>query len=142
MPLCGKADWIVTRSRKRSRTFRILVQIVRPEFIVDVDMAAHVQGAAGHHLAHQIGAGHRLRDRPGRAHLAFGFDAIGDAVARGLVGYPGQAEQGLVEMDVAVDQRRQDQAARLCMGRRQQSRDAAVLQLDIVPGAVREGCVA
>ena len=119
-----------------------LVEIAQPELVVDVDMAAHVQGAAGHHLAHQIGAGLGFGDRPSRAHLAFGLDAVGDAVARGLVGHPGQAEQGLVEMDVAVDQRRQDQDARLCIGRRQQSRDAAVLQLDIVPGAVREGCVA
>ncbi len=58
-------------------------------------------------LAPVSASGNRSR----RAHLAFGFDAVGDAVAHRLVGHPGQAEQGLVEMDVAVDQRRQDECA-------------------------------
>ena len=111
------------------------VQILEAELVVDVDMAAHVQRAAGHHLAHEVGAGLGFGHRPRRAHLAFGLDAVGDAVARRLVGDPGQAEQGLVEMDVAVDQRRQDETERLSGRRRQEGRDAAILQFDIVAGA-------
>ena len=63
---------------------------------------------------------------------ALGLDAIGDVVALGPVRYPGQAEKGLVEMDVAVDQRRQDEAERLAGRGRQEGRDAAVLQVDVM----------
>ncbi len=91
--------------------FQDLVEVLESELVVDVDVAAHVQRAAGQDLAHQVGAGLCLGNRSRRAHLAFGFDAVGDAVARGLVGHPGQAEQSLVEMDMAVDQRWQDQRA-------------------------------
>ena len=129
MPLCGKATiWMVTRSRKRSRTFRICVEVPEAELVVDVDVAAHVQRAAGHDLAHQIGAGLGLGHGARRAYLAFGLDAVGDAVAGRLVGHPGQAEQGLVEMDVAVDQRRQDAARRRDRGRpcREAGRRAAI----------------
>ena len=108
MPLCGKATiWIVTRSRKRSRTFRISWRLLRPSWLsmstwlrmCSVPLATTWRTR----LAPVSGFG----TGPRRAHLAFGLDAIGDAVARRLVGHPGQAEQGLVEMDVAVDQRRQ-----------------------------------
>ena len=88
-----------------------LVEVLQAELVVDVDVAAHVQRAAGHDLAHQIGAGLRFGNGARRAHLALGLDAVGDAIARRLVGHPGQAEQCLVEMDMAVDQRRQDQRA-------------------------------
>ena len=88
-----------------------LVEVLQAELVVDVDVAAHVQRAAGHDLAHQIGAGLRFGNGARRAHLALGLDAVGDAIARRLVGNPGQAEQRLVEMDMAVDQRRQDQRA-------------------------------
>ena len=86
-----------------------LVEVLQAELVVDVDVAAHVQRAAGHDLAHQIGAGLRFGNGARRAHLALGLDAVGDAIARRLVGHPGQAEQRLVEMDMAVDQRRQDE---------------------------------
>src|SRR5690348_2642199 len=88
-----------------------LVEIAQPELVVDIDMAAHVQRAAGQHLAHEIGAGLRFRNSASRTDLALRLDAIGHLIARCLVGYPRQAEQGLVEMDVTVDQWRQDQRA-------------------------------
>ena len=124
-----------------------LVEIFQAELVVDVDMAAHVQGAAGHHLAHQVGAGLRFRDRPRRAHLALGLDAVGDAIAGRLVGHPGQAEQGLVEMDMAVDQRRQDEAAleiervgacRRVARDREEGGDPPSLDLDVMLPAVRQ----
>ena len=86
-----------------------LVEVFQAELVVDVDVAAHVQRAAGDDLANQIGAGLRFGDGTRRAYLALGLDAVGDAIARRLVGHPGQAEQRLVEMDMAVDQRRQDE---------------------------------
>ena len=125
--------------------FQDLVEILEPELIVDVDVAAHMQRAAGHHLAHQVGAGLGFRDGACRAHLAFGLDAVGDAIARRLVGHPGQAEQGLVEMDMAVDQWRQDQRTaevervRACRGiarGREEGGDPPSLDVDVVPTAV------
>ena len=59
-----------------------------------------------------VGQKHPPAIRPERAiRSLFGLDAVGYTIARGLVGNPRQAEQGLVEMDVAVDQRRQDQCS-------------------------------
>src|SRR5262249_51540494 len=75
-------------------------------------------------------------------YLALGLDAIGDVVALGPVRYPGQAEQGLVEMDVPVDQRRQDEAERLAGRGWQEGRDAAVLQVDVVARAVGQERIA
>ncbi len=118
------------------------MQVLESELVVDVDVAAHVQGAAGHYLLHEIAAGLGLGDAAPGAHLALGLDAVGNAVTLCLVGHPGQAEQGLVEMEVPVDQRRQDEAERLSRRRRQKGRDAAILQLDIVAGAVGQEGVA
>ena len=124
-----------------------LVKVPETKLVVDVDVAAHVQRAARHHLAHEIGAGFRLRHRAGRPHLALGLDAVGDPVAGGLVGHPRQAEQGLVEMDVAVDQRRQQQRARevehfaaswhCCRGG-EEGGDPPSLDLDVTLRAVRQ----
>ena len=121
-----------------------LVEIAQPELIVDVDMGAHVQGAARHHLAHQIGAGFGFGQRARRADLAFRLDAVGHLVARGLVRHPGQAEQGLVEMNMSVDQRRQDESTaevdRILAGRRGRDReeggDPPSLDLEVMLAAV------
>jgi hypothetical protein len=86
-----------------------LVEVLETELVVDVDVAPHVQRAAGHDLSNQIGAGLRFGNGARRAYPALGLDAVGDAIARRLVGHPGQAKQRLVEMDMAVDQRRQEQ---------------------------------
>jgi hypothetical protein len=118
------------------------LQVPEAELVIDIDVRPHVQGAARHHLLHQIGAGLRFGESAARPHMALGGDAIRHGVARRLVRNPGQAEQGLVEMDVAVDQRRQDEAERLSRRRRQEGRDAAILQFDIVAGAVGKECVA
>ena len=112
MPLCGKATiWMVARPRKRSRTFRISWRLPGPSWLSMSTWLRMCSVPLATHLAHQVGAGLGLGHRPRRAHRAFGLDAVGDAIAGRPVGHPGQAEQGLVEMDVAVDQRRQDQRA-------------------------------
>ena len=123
-----------------------LMEVPETELIVDVDMAAHVQGAAGHDLAHQVRAGLEFRHRACRAHAALGLDTVGDLVPRRLVGQPGQAEKRLVEMDMTVDQRRQDEGAaeidcvRGSGVRRTRSRaeggNPPSLDLDVVPAAV------
>jgi hypothetical protein len=118
------------------------VEVAKSELVVDVDMSAHVQGAAGHHLAHQVRAGLEFEHRARRAHPALGLDAVRDRVAGRLVGNPRQAEQRLVEMDMAVDQRRQDQrSAQIdAVLRRRRNReeggDPPSLDFDIVPAAV------
>ncbi len=72
----------------------------------------------------------------GRAHLALGLDAVRHGVAGCLVWHPRQAEQGLVEMDVPVDQRRQEHDAGLSCLRREEGSDVAVVDLDVVLAAV------
>ena len=140
MPLCGKATiWMVDQVAEAFADLQDLVEVFQAELVVDVDVAAHVQRAAGHDLAHQVGAGLRFGDGARRAHLALGLDAVGDAIARRLVGHPGQAEQRLVEMDMAVDQRRQDQRAaeiEVARGRREEGGDPPSRNLDVVPAAV------
>ncbi len=118
------------------------MEVLEPELVVDIDVAAHVQRAGRHYLLHQVGAGLGLGDGAGRTNLALGLDAVGDGVARGLVRHPWQAEQRLVEMDVAVDQRRHHQHAGFRLGRRLQGNDAAVPDLDVVLAAVGQHGVA
>ena len=119
-----------------------LMKVAKPELVVDVDMRAHVQGAAGHDLAHQVRAGLELRHGARRAYAALGLDPVRHLVAGGLIGHPRQAEQRLVEMDVAVDQRRQHESSRQIDGvrcrwrSREEGGDPPSLDLDVAPAAV------
>jgi len=107
---------------------------------------------AGIDAAHQIGAGaDRGIERQGGQHGLVGVDA---ALAEwlGRVRLPGQAEQRLVEVHVAVHQPRQQQAATevqhlprvgIRRARRHDGSDAAILDGDAPPGraAIRQAQV-
>ena len=96
------------QSRKASRTLMHRFEIVEADIIVDVDVAARARRAVGDQRADK-----RRRagfDRQGdlMALDALGGDALAHAASLDM-GQARRAPMGLVEMEVAVDERRQEQ---------------------------------
>ena len=77
---------------------------------VDIDVGAHVAGAEGDFGFDQQGAAGFDGDGQAGAVGLFAGDALFHRGAAGVAG-PGRAPQDLVEMDVAFDQRWDQQAA-------------------------------
>ena len=86
------------------------VQVGEAQLGADVDVAAHVRGAAGEQAAHQPRALQLGREGEPAQHAALVLDAIEQRRPR-AVRLPRRAPQRLVEVRVRVDEAGQDQAA-------------------------------
>jgi hypothetical protein len=117
------------------------LEVLEAELVVDVDMAAHVQRAARHHLLHEIGAGLGLRHGAGRPHLALGLDASATVLPAAWFGTHGRPSRVLSRwMWPSTSGGRAARPASESVGGRNAA-DAAVLDLDIVPASVGQPSV-
>ena len=147
MPLCGKATiWMVTRSRKRSRTSRIGVEVLEAELVVDVDVAAHVQRAAGHDLAapgwRRSRSRRRCAPRAPCARPRCGRRRVLPAAWLGTQGRPSRVLSRWMWPSTSggrTQRSARDRAFRACRGRargREEGGDPPSLDLDVLPAAV------
>ena len=87
------------------------LEIVKADVVVDVDVAAHARRAIGDQRANECGGACFDRQRDAMALDALSGDAFAHAPSLDM-GQARRAPMRLVEMDVAVDERRQEQRAR------------------------------
>ena len=96
------------QSRKASRTLRTDFEIGETDVIVDVDVAPRARGSVGDQRANEGGCAGLDRKRDLAALDALGGDALAHAASLDMR-QARRAPVRLVEMDVAVDERRQEQ---------------------------------
>ncbi len=87
------------------------LEIVKADVVVDVDVAAHARRAIGDQRANECGGACFDRQRDAMALDALSRDAFAHAPSLDM-GQARRAPMRLVEMDMAVDERRQEQRAR------------------------------
>ena len=98
------------QSRKASRTLQHRFEIGEADVVVDVDMAADARRAVRDQRADERGGARFDRQRDAMALDALGGDAFAHAASLDM-GQARRAPMRLVEMDVAVDERRQEERA-------------------------------
>ena len=85
-------------------------QIGEADVVVDVDVAAHARRAVGDQRSDERRGARLDRQRDAMAFDAFGGDPLAHAASLDM-GQPRRAPMRLVEMDVAVNERRQEKRA-------------------------------
>ena len=113
-------------------------EIGEADVVVDVDVAAHARRAVGDQRADERRGARLDRQRDAMALDALGGDALAHAASLDM-GQARRAPMRLVEMDVAVDERRQEERARrdrcarrsIGASRRMQRRNDAARDFDV-----------